>query len=110
MMGVVTRMVAVTNGTLAQGMEGAVRRVLRSRWLEGRSRSIGCRFSKIGAPWPRRPSLSCWDPAFIRDPGGELLFSYRSGKSGSGDSYLLRYDESKGSWAPFHGAPLFKGN
>jgi len=53
-------------------------------------------------------------PTFLRGPTGELLFSYRSGSSGSGDTYLHRYDEDKGTWAPLHGAatapvPLFKG-
>jgi hypothetical protein len=45
---------------------------------------------------------------------GELLFSYRSGSSGNGDTCLNQFNEGVGSWTPFHGSlttpvPLFKG-
>ncbi len=54
-------------------------------------------------------------PRFFRGPTGELLFTYRSGSSGKGNSFVNRYDEAKGTWAPLHGSaaapvPVFKGN
>ena len=54
-------------------------------------------------------------PVFFRGPGGDLLFSFRSGASGKGNTFVNRYDEAKGSWAPMHGTPaspvpVFKGN
>lgn len=53
-------------------------------------------------------------PVFSRSMGGELLFAFRRGSSGNGDTYLNHYDESKSTWTPLHGTtaaptPLFKG-
>lgn len=53
-------------------------------------------------------------PQFLRSPTGELLFTYRSGSSGNGDTFVDRYDERARSWTPLHVAggaavPLFRG-
>jgi hypothetical protein len=54
-------------------------------------------------------------PKFFRSPDGKLLFMYRSGSSGSGDTYLNVYDELSSRWAPLNSASsapvsLFKGS
>lgn len=48
-------------------------------------------------------------PFFFTAPDGALLFEYRSGKSGAGDTYWNRYDEQTETWRPLNEQPLFEG-
>jgi BNR repeat-containing family member len=48
-------------------------------------------------------------PIFSYGPDGALLFEYRSGKSGAGDTYRNRYDEETKTWKPLTDQPLFQG-
>ena len=48
-------------------------------------------------------------PYFFYDPNGALLFQYRFGKSGAGDTYRDRYDEQTKTWKPVTDQPLFEG-
>ncbi|MGP8261009.1 MAG: BNR repeat-containing protein [Acidobacteriaceae bacterium] len=48
-------------------------------------------------------------PVFSYAPDGELLFQYRSGSSGAGDTYRNRYDERTKTWHALTGQPLFFG-
>lgn len=48
-------------------------------------------------------------PVFFYDPTGALIFEYRSGGSGAGDTYRNRYDEKTRTWSPLTSEPLFHG-
>lgn len=48
-------------------------------------------------------------PLFFKAPDGTLLFEYRSGYSGAGDTYWNRYDEKTETWRPINKQPLFEG-
>jgi hypothetical protein len=48
-------------------------------------------------------------PVFSYSPEGDLLFEYRSGSSGSGDTFRNRYDERTKTWKPLTDEPLFHG-
>jgi BNR repeat-containing family member len=48
-------------------------------------------------------------PEFYNLPDGDLLFLYRSGVSGDGDTYLKRYDTVNGAWSAVQ-SPLFDGD
>jgi len=48
-------------------------------------------------------------PVFSYAPDGALLFEFRSGSSGSGDTYRNSYDERTKSWHPLTDQPLFFG-
>jgi len=52
-------------------------------------------------------------PQFYELPDGDLLFLFREGTSGAGDTYWSRYDVTSGTWSPVHGSPgqtpFFKG-
>jgi hypothetical protein len=48
-------------------------------------------------------------PVFSYAPDGALLLQYRSGSSGSGDTYRNRYDESTKTWHALTDQPLFFG-
>lgn len=48
-------------------------------------------------------------PVFSYSPEGDLLFEYRSGSSGSGDTFRNRYDERTKTWKPLTAEPLFHG-
>jgi len=48
-------------------------------------------------------------PVFSYSPEGDLLFEYRSGSSGSGDTFRNRYDERTKTWKPLTSEPLFHG-
>jgi hypothetical protein len=48
-------------------------------------------------------------PFFFKAPDGALLFEYRSGFSGAGDTYWTRYDERTERWSPISEQPLFEG-
>lgn len=47
-------------------------------------------------------------PEFFRLPGGDLLFLYRDGGSGRGNTILKRYDHRAGAWRPVQ-EPLIHG-
>ena len=53
-------------------------------------------------------------PEFCNLPDGGLLYMFREGMSGNGDTYLSRYDPAFGTWVPVHAAggsrsPFIKG-
>jgi len=54
-------------------------------------------------------------PMFETLPDGNVLFMFREGSSGNGDTYLNRYDITTDTWAPVHtngsgtAIPFFKG-
>jgi hypothetical protein len=48
-------------------------------------------------------------PQFLHNPAGDLIFEYRSGYSGAGDTLLNRYDERTKTWTPLTEQPLFHG-
>ena len=43
-------------------------------------------------------------PQFLRLPDGDLLYLFREGASGNGDTYVNRYDVATSSWANVHGS------
>jgi hypothetical protein len=51
----------------------------------------------------------CTYPKFLRPPQGDLVFTYRDGRSGSGDQLLNVYDAARGQWRRLLSAPLFSG-
>lgn len=48
-------------------------------------------------------------PQFYDLPDGDLLFMYRTGQSGNGDTQLNRYDKTTASWSAIQ-RPLFDGD
>jgi hypothetical protein len=48
-------------------------------------------------------------PLFSYSPEGDLLFEYRNGKSGAGDTYRNRYDVRTKTWTSLTDQPLFVG-
>jgi len=48
-------------------------------------------------------------PVFSYAPDGALLLEYRSGSSGSGNTFTNRYDERTKTWHPLTDQPLFYG-
>jgi hypothetical protein len=48
-------------------------------------------------------------PVFSHSSDGTLLFHYRSGRSGAGDTYWNRYDEHAKIWKALTDEPLFQG-
>jgi len=48
-------------------------------------------------------------PVFYKGPSGELIFSYRDGKSGDGNTIFNVYDEKSKSWTRLLDKPLFDG-
>lgn len=51
----------------------------------------------------------CTYPAFLRGPAGDLLFTYRDGRSGSGDQVWNRYDLKTKTWHRLLDKPLTSG-
>lgn len=49
-------------------------------------------------------------PVFSYAPDGALLFQYRNGQSGNGDTIRNRYDERTKTWASLTEQPLFAGD
>ena len=56
-----------------------------------------------------RNEQRCTYPRFLRGPRDELIFTYRDGRSGSGDQYCNVYDAETQTWRRLMGAPLFSG-
>ncbi|GMV98887.1 MAG: hypothetical protein AMXMBFR84_00270 [Candidatus Hydrogenedentota bacterium] len=52
----------------------------------------------------------CTYPAFLRGPSNELIFTYRDGKSGSGNQIYNVYSVETQSWSRLLDAPLVDGN
>jgi hypothetical protein len=48
-------------------------------------------------------------PVFYQGPEGELIFSYRDGSSGQGDTLFNIYDEETRTWGRLYDVPLFDG-
>lgn len=48
-------------------------------------------------------------PVFLQGPDGELVFNYRSGRSGNGDTLFNRYDEATRTWRRLVEQPLLDG-
>ncbi len=51
----------------------------------------------------------CTYPRFLKDPNGRLVFSYRDGSSGSGNSIYNVYDEKSKTWSRLLDTPLTDG-
>lgn len=56
-----------------------------------------------------RNEQRCTYPRFLRGPRGDLLFTYRDGRSGSGDQIWNIYDERTRAWRRLMDAPLTDG-
>ena len=65
-------------------------------------------FEKIPAMVGRNEK-SCTYPRFLRGPRGELIFTYRDGRSGNGDQYFNVYDPRTQTWRRLIDGPLFAG-
>jgi hypothetical protein len=48
-------------------------------------------------------------PVFYRGPQGELIFAYRDGSSGDGDTLFNVYDVESRTWSRLHDGPLLDG-
>jgi hypothetical protein len=51
----------------------------------------------------------CTYPRFLKSPAGALIFNYRDGRSGQGDTYYNIYDETTRTWSRLFDQPLFSG-
>lgn len=51
----------------------------------------------------------CTYPRFLTGPKGELIFTYRDGRSGNGDQYCVVYDVPTSTWRRLIDSPLFAG-
>ncbi|MBL8175380.1 MAG: BNR repeat-containing protein [Bryobacterales bacterium] len=51
----------------------------------------------------------CTYPRFLRGPKGELIFTYRDGRSGNGNQIYNAYDESSKQWKRLLDRPLTDG-
>jgi hypothetical protein len=56
-----------------------------------------------------RNEKRCTYPRFLRGPQGELIFTYRDGRSGSGDQYCNVYSPETKTWRRLIESPLFSG-
>jgi len=56
-----------------------------------------------------RNELHVTYPRFFKGPGGDLLFSYRDGRSGQGNNLINIYDPKTLKWKPLMDAPLMDG-
>ncbi|MBM3334397.1 BNR repeat-containing protein, partial [Candidatus Sumerlaeota bacterium] len=56
-----------------------------------------------------RDEKSCTYPVFLRGPRDELIFTYRNGRSGSGDQIYNIYDEKTRTWRRLLEQPLTSG-
>jgi BNR repeat-containing family member len=59
-------------------------------------------------PMTGKDESSVTYPQFYNLPSGDLLFIYREGGSGNGNTMLNRYDMQSGKWQPVH-HPLING-
>ncbi|MBI4910863.1 MAG: BNR-4 repeat-containing protein [Acidobacteria bacterium] len=56
-----------------------------------------------------REETRCTYPRFLRGPKGELIFTYRDGRSGSGNQIYNVYDEGSRQWTRLLDQPLTDG-
>ncbi len=56
-----------------------------------------------------REEARCTYPRFLRGPKGELIFTYRDGRSGSGNQIYNVYDEGTRQWSRLLDSPLTDG-
>ncbi|MGO8748705.1 MAG: BNR repeat-containing protein [Thermoguttaceae bacterium] len=56
-----------------------------------------------------RNEKRCTYPRFLCGPRGELIFTYRDGRSGSGDQFCNVYDAKAKIWRRLMESPLFSG-
>ncbi len=56
-----------------------------------------------------RNERRCTYPRFLRNPQGELVFTYRDGGSGNGDQIWNVYDPAATTWRRLLDQPLFSG-
>lgn len=56
-----------------------------------------------------RNEQRCTYPRFLRGAHGDLMFTYRDGRSGSGDQYCNVYDPATRSWRRLVESPWFAG-
>jgi len=56
-----------------------------------------------------RNETRCTYPRWLRSPSGDLIFTYRDGKSGSGDQIYNIYDEKTRAWRRLLDQPLTDG-
>lgn len=56
-----------------------------------------------------RNEQRCTYPRFLRGSAGELIFTYRDGRSGNGDQYFNVYDPAAQRWRRLIDSPLFSG-
>ncbi|KMS57231.1 BNR repeat-containing protein [Sphingobium cupriresistens] len=48
-------------------------------------------------------------PEFLHLPGGDLVFKFRDGRSGNGNTLYYCYDDSERNWRNLTGAPILDG-
>jgi hypothetical protein len=56
-----------------------------------------------------RNEQKCTYPAFLHGAQGELIFTYRDGRSGSGDQYFNLWNPTTATWGRLIESPLFAG-
>jgi hypothetical protein len=76
--------------------------------------SIPIRMVSLGKAGMTNLETGVTYPAFLTIPNGDMLFLFREGGSGSGDTYLNRCNLATGTWTPVHKngtarSPLFQG-
>lgn len=87
---------------LVFGQHGVPMHYLRSRYANDISAWDGPERGISGEPAESKVTY----PFFIKLPSGDLLLVFRSGVSGSGRTYVYRYDVAHKSWTTLRGAPL----
>ncbi len=60
-------------------------------------------------PMIGKDETRCTYPRFLNDREGNLLFSYRAGRSGNGRRFFNRYGRQTETWIRFLNTPLFDG-
>ena len=66
-------------------------------------------FEKIVPIVSSADELKCTYPVFIKDPNNRLVYSYRKGGSGNGNTILNSYNEKKSTFSRLTDQPLFDG-
>lgn len=88
--------------------------------LAGNMHCVPLIYFRTEKPWDidtfkRIPSMVgteeklCTYPVFLRGAAGELLFTYRDGRSGNGNQILNAYDPKTRTWRRMLDQPLFAG-
>ena len=66
-------------------------------------------FQKIFPLVSSEDELKCTYPQFLKNSANELVFFYRKGGSGNGNTIFLKYDEKSRSFSKLFTKPLFDG-